>query len=75
MSESSKRDRERRIFIEFIKKAQLSVDVETIESRCPPEPDILCWDKDQGFVAFELCESQIAKAIAKTAKADHSPFM
>jgi hypothetical protein len=78
MSESSKRDRERRIFIEFIEKAQLSVDVETIESRCPPEPDILCWDKAQGFVAFELVElfePQIAKALTKAAKADHSPIM
>jgi hypothetical protein len=47
---------ERLIFAEFASASGLPVVLDTIESRPPPEPDILCEVKGHGHVAFELGE-------------------
>ena len=44
----AKADRERRVFEEFVRKSGLPIDVATIESREPPEPDIRCFHSHDG---------------------------
>jgi hypothetical protein len=59
---------EKKIFLEFLEKSGLPIDSESVESRNPPEPDILCKHKEQGFIAFELvelCDSEIPHTTAK----------
>lgn len=48
--------REREIFEAFAKVAPFKVLPGSVESRSPPEPDILCQIKDHGQVGFELTE-------------------
>jgi len=45
-----------RIFIEFARAASPGIDINSIESRDPPQPDILCSDSTTGMRAFELAE-------------------
>jgi hypothetical protein len=47
---------ERRIFRRFAEISTLPIAVDSVESRCPPEPDILCMVEGEGQVAFELVE-------------------
>jgi hypothetical protein len=67
-AESDKASRELRVFVEFLEKSWLPVDRQSIESRRPPEPDILCRHEQKGFIAFELvelCEWELAESIQK----------
>jgi hypothetical protein len=52
---------ERAIFQLFVGAAGLSVDLASIESREPPEPDILCRVEGESPVAFELVEVVISE--------------
>jgi len=55
MSDDKKRaEIERKIFREFAERSGLRIDPESIESRKPDEPDILCSVIGEGCVAFEL---------------------
>src|ERR1700730_6680345 len=55
--EANKAARERAIFHIFIeKKPGLRINPESVESCCPPKPDILCFQENEGNVAFELAE-------------------
>src|SRR6266568_1280179 len=54
--EEAKARREREIFLRFVRVSHLPFDVTTLESRKPPEPDILCNHRSDGPVAFELVE-------------------
>src|SRR5262249_14788899 len=45
---------ERQVFIEFATVAGLRVVPGSVESRPPPEPDLLCEFADLGLIAFEL---------------------
>jgi len=47
---------EKSIFLEFSKVAELDIISTSIQSRTPPEPDILCEIRDEGFLALELTE-------------------
>lgn len=49
-----KEDGERAIFKSFAKICPLGIDVESIESRLPNEPDLLCRLKDGSPIAFEV---------------------
>jgi len=63
-AEAEKAARGRRVFQEFIDKSGLPISPQTVESRRPPEPDILCCHRDEGRIAFELaeiCDSAIAR--------------
>jgi hypothetical protein len=56
----------------FIEKSGLQIISETVESRQPREPDIVCFcQKKEGKVAFELvelCAEDIARAISAISK-------
>ena len=57
--DETKPERERRVFRSFVADAAtrgLVITLETIESKAPPEPDILCQVGALGPVAFELAE-------------------
>jgi len=65
-ADAEKAARERRVFQAFIQEAALPIYPESVQSRCPPEPDILCCHRLEGWVAFELaeiCDSDIARRI------------
>jgi len=55
-AEVKKAAREARVFQAFIDMARLPISPQSVESRRPPEPDILCCHRDEGRVAFELVE-------------------
>jgi hypothetical protein len=61
-----KDERERFIFGKFAPLAGIGIDPATIESRNPPEPDILCKVGNGQTLAFELCEL-IDSGYARTA--------
>jgi hypothetical protein len=50
---SKKADHEKEVLIELISAAKLNIDLSSIETRTPPEPDIHCIDA-QGPIYFEL---------------------
>lgn len=54
--ETEKQRREREIFRAFAEVAPFKVLPGSIESRTPPEPDILCHIENHGAVGFELTE-------------------
>ena len=56
MPEDKKADRERQIFLAFARMSGLPIDLESAESRKPPEPDIICYCPDIGHLYFELVE-------------------
>ena len=67
-SERDKGDDEIDAFLRFVKAANLSIDVSTIEKRNPPEPDLRCVHEVDGAIAFELvelCDPKMAKAQAE----------
>jgi hypothetical protein len=49
-------DAERAIFSVFVAVSGMPIDLATVESRRPPEPDILCEVRGNGHLAFELGE-------------------
>ena len=60
--------RERRVFRDFARQSGLNIAIETIESKEPPEPDILCSTIDGEFIAFELvefCDEIVAEALKR----------
>jgi hypothetical protein len=69
--EADKAARERDIFLEFVAVAGLPVVPGSIESRRPPEPDIVCELVGGGRVAFEVVElidQDLAGTIARAVK-------
>lgn len=68
MNSLDKQNRELSSFWEFIERADLEFDAATATNRDPPEPDILCLDKDRrphAFELVELCDSEIAELYGK----------
>jgi hypothetical protein len=66
-----KAQRERAIFLRFVRAACPDIDPATIESRPPPEPDISCATFIGHGLAFELaelCPPDVAKAISDDLK-------
>ncbi len=52
--EDQKAEWERQVFSKFAVAARLPLVADSVRSRQPPEPDILCALEDRGQVAFEL---------------------
>jgi hypothetical protein len=66
-AEEEKATRERLVFRTFLKESGLQISPKSIESRKPPEPDILCVHENDGTLAFELveiCAEDIARKIS-----------
>lgn len=69
-----KEARERAIFSEFAQRVGLPVIAGTLQSRQPPEPDVLCEIQGQGPVAFELVElidQDFQERVATLGRFDH----
>jgi hypothetical protein len=66
-ADQSKASREKQVFLEFIQKSGLPIDLDSVENRVPPEPDILCRHQTQGFIAFELVSLRDADIARTTA--------
>ena len=69
--DQSKASREMKVFLEFLQKSGLPIERDSVKTRTPPEPDILCRHKEQGFVAFELvelCAAEIARTTAEVVR-------
>jgi len=67
-SEHTKGETEVAVFLRFLEASQLPIDLNSVEKRSPPGPDILCTHQSEGAVAFELvemCDSRFARSIAK----------
>jgi hypothetical protein len=65
-TEDEKSEIEIMTFREFAKRHSLPIDLNSVEKRNPPEPDILCQNVDGSFVAFELaeiCNNDLAKEL------------
>jgi hypothetical protein len=74
-ADQSKASREMQVFLEFLQKSGLPIERDSAENRMPPEPDILCRHKEQGFIAFELtelCDAEIAETIAKAVRSGNT---
>jgi len=70
---AEKAERERCVFQKFIRISKLPIVPESPESRPPPEPDILCMDAKEGYIAFELveiCEEGLARKLSVIDKED-----
>ena len=64
---AEKAERERCVFQTFIRTGKLPIVPESVESRPPREPDILCFDAEEGHIAFELveiCEEGLARKLS-----------
>lgn len=64
-----KEGKERSVFHHFVVSSQLPIEIDSIESRRPPEPDILCVHQNEGKIAFELaelCSEELAQLPSKT---------
>jgi len=73
--DQSKASREMQVFLEFLQKSELPIERDSVENRTPPEPDILCRHKEQGFVAFELvelCDAEIARTTAEVVRSGNT---
>src|SRR3954469_16310337 len=71
MGEREKAECERRQFLRAAAIAGIEVVPDSVESRRPPEPDILCILKTRETVAFELVElvdSDQPRTVARTLK-------
>ena len=53
---TDKQQREKKVFTQFCKTAQLQVIPGSVKNQDPPAPDILCEIRGEGYVAFELVE-------------------
>jgi|SRR5580704_13806092 hypothetical protein len=74
-TEATKKERERLVFEAFIKKSGLQIGPESIQSCDPPEPDIVCWQENEGKIAFELteiCDEAVAR-VTSTIKGSDQP--
>ena len=74
-TEAAKAERERLVFEAFIKKSGLQIGPESIQSCDPPEPDIVCWQENEGKIAFELteiCDEAVAR-VTSTIKGSDQP--
>lgn len=72
-TEAEKQMRERLVFQKFMMACDLTIDPNGIESRSPPEPDILYTSLNGEKIAFELtemCSEEIAEAISKDLRKD-----
>ena len=68
---AEKAERERCAFQKFIRMSKLPIVPESVESRPHPEPDILCLDAKEGYIAFELveiCEEGLARKLSAIGK-------
>ena len=78
-SEDAKAAKERTIFEAFVQcEGAPPVDASSIESRRPPEPDILCTVAGRGPTAFELVEiveGEWAKLISNLIRLDKSLYL
>ena len=77
---SEKQKRELRVFQEFIERSGLAIVSGSIESRNPPEPDMLCNVIGEDCIAFELkevCDEVIAKETSdfRRGKSEELPYM
>ncbi len=71
----SKASHEIQVFLEFLQKSGLPIERDSVENRTPPEPDILCRHKQQGFIAFELvelCDGEIARIPAEVVRSGNT---
>lgn len=71
MTEEEKAERERAVFQAFIKASGLKIDPESVESCKPPRPDIVCFQENDGNIAFELveiCAQDLASKISAIKK-------
>jgi hypothetical protein len=69
--EAEKAARERNVFQHFIEKSRLPICPKSVESCSPPKPDILCFQENDGNVAFELveiCAEDLARKISAIGK-------
>jgi hypothetical protein len=76
-SEVQKGDDEIRAFREFLARARLPIDPDSVEKRPAGEPDLLCVHAEEGPIAFELariCDETVAKVLAAGAKATTEAF-
>src|SRR5690349_9058379 len=76
MTEEQKAEAERTLFLRGAAIAGIEVVPESLESRRPPEPDILCTLKSGETVAFELVEvvdSDEPRAVARTVRNPDKP--
>ena len=74
-NDTSKAALERAAFVEFASLAGLPVLAGTVESRPPPEPDIVCEIDGRGRVAFELVtlfDEDLARMLAQAVRGDLS---
>ncbi len=66
--DETKASEERAVFREFVEAARLRVEPDSIQSRPPPEPDILCTLEHGTLVAFELVrlvDQDLARGVAR----------
>jgi len=66
-AEEEKTVRKSLVFQTFLKVSGLRINPESIESRIPPEPDILCLHESDGKLAFELveiCDEGLARKLS-----------
>ena len=77
---SEKQKKELRVIQEFIERSGLAIVSGSIESRNPPEPDMLCNVIGEDCIAFELkevCDEVIAKETSdfRRGKSEEIPYM
>ncbi len=66
-TEQKKSEAELAAFTEFAQLSGLPIELNSVEKRPPPEPDLRCLVQGEGLVAFELvelCDPNLARAIA-----------
>ena len=75
-TEATKKERERLVFEAFIKKSGLQINHESIQQpKGRSKPDIVCWQENEGKIAFELteiCDEAVAR-VTSTIKGSDQP--
>jgi len=77
-AEEEKTVRKSLVFQTFLKVSGLRINPESIESRIPPEPDILCLHESDGKLAFELveiCAEGVAQRISAARDGEEFGFV
>ena len=75
--EAEKAERDWFVFQKFITTCALLVVPDSVESRRPPEPDILCLHAVEGHIAFELveiCDGRLARKLSAIGKEEFGFF-
>lgn len=70
-SEITKGEIEKTIFLDFINKSELHIELNSVEKRSPPEPDLLCKYTTGEIITFELvelCDPNIASAPSRASR-------